>query len=175
MTELQVSPTKLPGVLRITPPTIHEDYRGLYLETWNEALYASLLPEGVRFVQDDVSISNYKVLRGIHGDLTTWKLISCLHGRIYAVVVCNDPDAPQYWQWEAFTLSDHNPTQILVPPKHGVGHLVMSDSAIFSYRQSTYYSRDTQFTIRWDDPTLRIEWPISDPILSERDANAQLR
>ena len=177
---LQIKKTKLPGVLLITPPTIHEDYRGVYVETWNEGLYAPLLPEGVRFVQDDVSVSSRNVLRGIHGDKETWKLISCLHGRIFVVIVCHISASPQYRQWQGFTLSDHNHYQILVPPGHGVGHLVMREIAVFAYRQSTYYDQDSQFTLDWHGVYYdarsgmigRIPWPVERPILSERDANA---
>ncbi|MBL0899231.1 MAG: dTDP-4-dehydrorhamnose 3,5-epimerase family protein [Reyranella sp.] len=68
-----------------------------------------------------------------------------------------------------FTLSDVNRLQILVPPKFGNGHVVMSDEAIFHYKQSTEYDRASQFTLRWDDPELNIWWPIKNPIISQRD------
>lgn len=162
------SHTKLDGVLLITPPTIHEDYRGEYVETYNEKLYKEAGID-VHFVQDDISISTKHVLRGIHGDAETWKLVSCLYGRIWLVVVNWDEKSSQYRQWEGFTLSDKNHLQVLVPPKFGNGHLVMSDWAMFSYKQSSYYNPLGQFTIRWNDPRLGIWWPVRTPIMSQRD------
>jgi dTDP-4-dehydrorhamnose 3,5-epimerase len=165
---LRVRPTTLDGVLVIEPPTRFEDFRGEYVETWNQRVYAAAGVD-VPFVQDDVSVSTRDVLRGIHGDDVTWKLVSCLHGRFYLVVVDWDETSPQYRRWEGFTLSERNRLQVLVPPKFGNGHLVLSDEAIFHYKQSTYYDRARQFTIAWDDPTLGIWWPTRSPILSRRD------
>jgi dTDP-4-dehydrorhamnose 3,5-epimerase len=162
---VKFSKTKLDGVLLITPPTIFEDFRGTYIETYNKELY-NFAPE---FVQDDFSISRENVLRGIHGDDKTWKLISCLWGEFYLVVVNWDESSSQFKQWDSFTLSCYDSQQVLIPPKFGNGHLVLSDAAIFHYKQSTYYDRDSQFTLKWNDPTLKIKWPIENPILSERD------
>ena len=72
-------------------------------------------------------------------------------------------------QWEHFTLSSTNRLQVLVPPMYRSRHLVMSDIAIFHYKQTTEYNREGQFTIKWNDPDYRIFWPVENPILSERD------
>jgi dTDP-4-dehydrorhamnose 3,5-epimerase len=109
------------------------------------------------------------VLRGIHGDERTAKLVTCLHGAFYLVVVNNIAGSPQYRQWEAFTLTEHNRQQVLIPPGFGNGHLVMSDMAIFHYKQTTTYDRAAQFTLVWNDPQLGIWWPVETPILSRRD------
>jgi dTDP-4-dehydrorhamnose 3,5-epimerase len=164
---MEVAITKLDSVLLIKPP-VFEDFRGDFVETYNEKLYQEA---GIHahFVQDDISVSTQHVLRGIHGDQETWKLVSCLYGRLYFVVVNWDESSPQYGQWESFTLSDVNRAQVLVPPKFGNGYLVMSEFAIFSYKQSTYYSRAGQFTILWNDPKLNIWWPVRTPILTQRD------
>ena len=169
---IKVETTALPGVLLITPPTIFEDFRGSYVELYNEEIYRAAGID-VRFVQDDMSTSSQHVLRGLHGDGKTHKLISCLHGRIYVVVCNNDPQSPEYRKWAAFTLSDRNRQQVLVPPLHGLGHLVLSETANFGYKQSTYYERESQFTIKWNDPNFGIWWPISLPILSRRDAGLE--
>lgn len=169
---MEMSKTRLNGVLKITPPTIFEDFRGHYVETYNEKLYQAAGID-VRFVQDDISVSSRHVLRGLHGDGNTWKLISCLEGRFYMVVLDWDPASPQYRQWEAFVLSEQNRQQILVPPRHGLGHLVLSERAIFHYKQSAYYDRASQFTLRWNDPALGIWWPVQTPILSRRDAGLE--
>ncbi|MFA5317019.1 MAG: dTDP-4-dehydrorhamnose 3,5-epimerase family protein [Dehalococcoidales bacterium] len=169
---MEVTRTKLDGVLLIKPPTIFEDFRGTYVETYNEKLYTEA---GItaKFVQDDISVSKKNVLRGIHGDGETWKFISCLYGQFYLVVVNWDKASPQYRQWESFELSDKNRLQVLVPPKFGNGHLVQSELAIFHYKQSTYYNRAGQFTILWNDPGLNIQWPVKNPILSRRDEDKE--
>jgi dTDP-4-dehydrorhamnose 3,5-epimerase len=165
---MEVFPTKLDSVLLIKPPTIFEDFRGHSVETYNRRDYfSSGIP--IDFIQDDISISYRHVLRGIHGDSRTWKLVSCLVGSFYIVVVNNDPASPQYRQWASFTLSETNRLQLLIPPKFGNGHVVMSERAIFHYKQNTEYDRAGQFTIKWNDPELKIWWPIQNPILSERD------
>ena len=166
---MQVSKSKLDGVLVIKLPTIFEDHRGTYVETYNERLYRSfgIEPE---FVQDDISVSYKHVLRGIHGDRQTWKLVSCFYGKFYLVVVNWDETSRQYRSWDSFVLSDRNRLQVLIPPKFGNGHVVLSEEAIFHYKQSTYYNVATQFTILWNDPSLRIWWPVSNPVLSMRDS-----
>lgn len=169
---MKVEKTKLDGVLQITPPTLFEDWRGEYVETYNEQLYREQGIE-VQFVQDDISVSDRHVLRGLHGDASTWKLISCLYGKFYLVVVNNDPESPQYRQWASFVLSDANRKQVLIPPKFGNGHLVLSDKAIFHYKQNTYYDRAGQFTLLWNDPELDLWWPTANPLVSRRDAGLE--
>ncbi|MFH1137562.1 MAG: dTDP-4-dehydrorhamnose 3,5-epimerase [Pseudomonadota bacterium] len=158
---------KLAGV-KFIQLSAFEDHRGCYVETYNEQMYREQGID-VHFIQDDISVSSRHVLRGIHGDGETWKLISCLSGKFYMVVVNNDPDSDQYRSWEGFNLSDRNRMQVLVPPKFGNGHLVLSDSTIFHYKQNTYYNPAGQFTLRWNDPDLNIWWPIKTPVLSRRD------
>ena len=169
---IEITKTNLDGVLLINPPTIFEDFRGSYIETYNKKLYKEA---GIKdhFVQDDISISRKNVLRGLHGDEKTWKLISCLYGKLFISVVNCDMKSEHFGTWQTFTLSDSNRTQILVPPKHANGHLVISRQAIFHYKQSTYYDGvENQFTYRWDEPKFGIHWPIKDPILSMRDDKA---
>ncbi|MEW6156917.1 MAG: dTDP-4-dehydrorhamnose 3,5-epimerase family protein [Verrucomicrobiota bacterium] len=170
--KLEVQSTKLPGVLLIKPPTVFEDFRGHYVELYNERIYRDAGIE-VNFVQDDISISGRHVLRGLHGDGVTTKLISCLSGRFYLVVVNNDPESMACGRWESFVLSEQNRWQVLVPPKCGLGHLVLSEQAIFHYKQSTYYDRASQFTLMWNDPKLNIWWPVPNPILSKRDSGIE--
>ncbi len=166
---MEVTKGKLDGVFVVKPPTIFQDFRGSYVETYNEKLY---FQAGIktRFIQDDISVSFKNVLRGIHGDGETWKLVSCIYGEFYLVVVNWDKASPQYGKWESFILSDQNRLQVLIPPKFGNGHLVLSELAIFHYKQSTCYNRAGQFTILWNDPKLKIKWPIDNPITSKRDS-----
>ena len=164
---LEVSKTKLEGV-KLIKLDIFEDFRGNYIELYNEKEY---LEKGIdiKFVADDISVSTKNVLRGIHGDSVTWKLISCLYGKFYLVVVNCDTESKDFGKSTSFVLSDSNGLQVLIPPKYGNGHLVLSDKAIFHYKQSEYYSRAGQFTYRFDDERFQIWWPVSNPILSQRD------
>lgn len=168
MAALKVEKTSLDGVLLIHPLTQHEDFRGDYVETYNEELYRAA---GItdKFVQDDYATSSRHVLRGIHGDAKTVKLISCLYGKIYVIVVNNDAGSPQFRKWQSFNLSDRNRLQVYIPAKFGNAYLVMSDTAVFHYKQNTYYDRPGQFTLKWNDPAYKFWWPVREPILSERD------
>ena len=165
---IKVKKTSLEGVLIIDPPTNFQDFRGSYVETYNERLYKE---NGINqnFIQDDISTSKKNVLRGIHGDESTYKLVSCLYGEFYLVVVNNDPRSSRYKYWQSFNLSDVNRKQVLIPPMHGNGHLVLSESCIYHYKQTTEYNREGQFTIMWNDPKYNIKWPTNNPILSKRD------
>lgn len=165
---MQVSETTLEGVKLIRPHTNHEDFRGTYVELYNRDIFKQ---QGIdiEFVEDDISTSTRHVLRGVHGDGKTWKLVSCLVGRFYLLVVNNDPSHPQYRKWQGFTLSDGNRHQVLIPPKFGNGHVVMSEFAVFHYKQSSSYDRAGQFTLMWNDPGFDFWWPVTEPIVSRRD------
>ena len=164
---MKVLKTKLEGVLLVKLEAF-KDFRGEYVETYNEQLY---LKNGikVKFIQDDISVSFKNVLRGIHGDNKTWKLVSCLYGKFYLVVVNCNTLSKDFGRWQSFILSNKNRDQVLVPPGYGNGHVVLSDKAIFHYKQSTYYNPKIQFTYKWNDVNLDIRWPIKKPTLSKRD------
>ena len=164
---METGKTNLEGVLQIKPD-VFEDHRGEYVETYNEELYRKNGID-IKFVQDDISVSAKNVLKGIHGDAETWKLVSCLYGKFYLVVVNCDIDSENFGKWQSFVLSEANRLQVLVPPKYGNAHLILSDKAIFHYKQSTYYDPSRQFTYKWNDPRFNIWWPIKNPILSPRD------
>lgn len=164
---ISIEETGLDGVVKVQLD-IFIDHRGQYIEIYNDQLYREQ-GANINFVQDDVSMSTKGVLRGIHGDSETWKLVGCLHGVIYMVVVNCNTDSKQFGKWQSFMLTENNGLQILVPPKYGVAHLVLSDKAIFHYKQSTYYDPKKQFTYKWDDPRFNIWWPVKEPILSRRD------
>lgn len=164
---MEVVKTKLDGVL-LVKPDIHEDFRGGFTETYNKELYKKN-GIAVDFVQDDYSTSSKYVLRGLHGDGKTWKLIDCMHGKFYFVVLNIIDGSSQYGQWESFTLSDTNHWQVLVPPKFANGHLALTDKIILHYKQSEYYDPKGQFSIRYDDPKFKIWWPVKNPLISMRD------
>src|SRR5687767_9031499 len=115
---MQVFDTELQGVRRIVPEAF-TDHRGRYVELFDSEHYRDVCPD-LTFVQDDVSVSYDRVLRGMHGDFATWKLVSVLHGRGHAVLADNRPDSPTYRRWQAFELSGANRYQLLLPP--GIGN-----------------------------------------------------
>lgn len=164
---MEVFSTTLEGVM-LVKLDVFDDLRGEYIESYNEDLYRKHKID-IKFVQDVMSISTRHVLRGIHGDNETWKLFTCIHGKVYFIVVNCDEESDNFGKWQSFILSDRNMHQVLVPPKYGNGHLIMSNKAIFHYKQSTYYNPSIQFTYKWDNPKFNIWWPIKNPILSQRD------
>jgi dTDP-4-dehydrorhamnose 3,5-epimerase len=152
---------------------IFRDFRGDYVETFNENIYKSLnvpLP----FVQDSFSTSRKDVLRGFHGDPETWKLIQVVSGEAYEVIVDLNEGSSTYLQWQPFLVGERNRKQLLIPPGFGSAMLALTDNVVYYYKQTTYYGKPKQFTVFWDDPTLQVHWPITNPILSERDTNAPL-
>lgn len=169
---MKVFKTKLKGVLLIKPD-IFRDFRGQYVETYNERLYRKQ-GIGIKFIEDDISVSRKNVLRGIHGDPRTAKLISCPYGKFYFVVINCHTRSKDFGKWVSFVLSDKNRWQVLVPAYYGNAHLVLSRLAVFHYKQSAYYDPKRQFTYKWDDPRFKIRWPIKRPILSERDRQGRL-
>lgn len=182
---MKVYKTKLEGVLQFKLDSF-EDFRGEYVELFRENLYISEIQktlkgtiyekssEKLKFVEDDMSTGFRGVLKGIHGDTKTWKLISCLYGKFYLVVLNHNPKSADFGKWEAFTLSATNKNQILIPPHYGNGHLVLSEYSIFHYKQTSYYDPKSQFTVKSDDPAFNIWWPIKNPIRSQRDESGKI-
>jgi dTDP-4-dehydrorhamnose 3,5-epimerase len=130
----------------------------------------------LEFNHDKVSISSRGVLRGLHGDSKSWKLITCLKGEVYFVVVDFRKESKNYLKWDSIILSQENKVSILVPPMFANGHLVLSESAIFFYKWSYsgfYPDVQDQFSINYKDPKIGIEWPINLPTLSDRDKNSK--
>jgi dTDP-4-dehydrorhamnose 3,5-epimerase len=121
------------------------------------------------FVQDDISISRKGVLRGLHGDWKTTKLVTVLKGSGYALIADNRLDSPTYKKWQSFTLSDQNKNMLLLPPGIGNSILALENEIIYYYKQNTHFVDGQQFTIKWNDPDWKFWWPIKNPILSQRD------
>ena len=161
--------TKLDGVLKIRLKPF-KDFRGKYLEIFNKNLFKKTKKK-INFIQDDISVSKKNILRGIHGDFKTWKLITCLEGKFLLLVVNNIKNHKDYKKSEIFQLSENNNLQILVPPGFGNAHYVKTKKAIFHYKQSTLYDRKSQFTINWKDKSFDFKWPRKlRPTTSKRDA-----
>ena len=153
-----------------------EDHRGTYTRLYHQEEYTKIIQDLtgqiVKFVdgEDGFAASSKNVLRGIHGDDRTWKLITCLEGRFYIVIVNCDEGSPDFGKWQNFILTYENGKQLLIPPKHGNAYLILSDHAVLHYKQSCLYlGKNQQFTYKWDDLRFNIWWPIKNPILSRRD------
>lgn len=158
-------------MIEILEPTHFSDDRGDLWTLWNKNFFTP----NIEFVHDKIATSKKNVLRGLHGDNKSWKLISCLYGEIFLSVVNYDKNSSDYLKTDNFILNDVNKKIILVPPNFLNGHLVLSENCVFFYKwayEGEYPDVNDQFSIRWNDPILKINWPISEPILSERDKNA---
>ena len=154
--------------IKIFNPDVFTDYRGDLWTLWKKDEFQCL----PHFNHDKVSTSRKDVLRGIHGDFKSYKLITCLYGSIYFVVVDNRKESPTFKQWSSMILDDKKRQQVLLPPGVGNGFLVLSQESVFHYKWSytgSYPDVDDQFTLKWDDKSLNIDWPISNPILQMRD------
>lgn len=162
VTELLIKSAKL-----ITPNTF-TDNRGSNIELYDPNNYSEL---GVSFVFDTMSKSYFKVLRGLHGDFKTWKLIQCIHGTIFFTIVDIRPDSPTYLKHQNLYLSGNAITQVLIPPGCLNGHLCLSEQCIFLYKMSNTYSdyAKDQIKKKWNSNEFNIDWPIKDPILSKDD------
>jgi dTDP-4-dehydrorhamnose 3,5-epimerase len=170
---LKILTTKLKNVLMLKREYF-EDHRGTYEPIYNYKDYNEVIEkeigEKIIFLEDDIAISSKNVLRGLHGDDRTWKLVTCLKGRYFINVLNYDKDSIDFGKYESFVLSEYNKIQLLIPPKHGHGYVVMSDEAIFHYKQSCIYRGiKEQFTIQYNDSRFNMWWPIDNPILSKRD------
>jgi dTDP-4-dehydrorhamnose 3,5-epimerase len=161
--------TQLDGVALIEPE-VHGDERGFLVETFRDEAWREL-GVGVDFVQDNHSRSSRNILRGLHFQTTPGqaKLVRCLRGRIWDVAVDLRSDSPTYRQWEGHELDDERHRQLYVPVGFAHGFCVLSDVADVAYKLSSPYDGATEAGIAWDDPDVGVEWPIADPVLSERD------
>lgn len=161
--------TQLPGVI-IVEPDVHRDARGCFLETYHTQKY---LEGGIaaKFVQDNASHSTYGILRGLHAQILRpqGKLIRVSHGEIFDVALDIRRGSPTFAKWTAVTLSAENFRQIYIPPGFAHGFCVLSEQAKLEYKCTDFYEPKGEVTVRWDDPTINIPWPVENPILSEKD------
>ncbi|OGO04616.1 MAG: dTDP-4-dehydrorhamnose 3,5-epimerase [Chloroflexi bacterium RBG_13_56_8] len=166
---MQVIETKLPGVF-IIEPTVYEDRRGYFYESYNYRDYAAHGMSDI-FVQDNHSLSVRNTLRGLHYQAPPGqaKLVRVVAGEVYDVVVDIRWEGPTFGQWLGVTLSAENRRQIYIPEGFAHGFCVTSDSVELLYKVSSYYSPSDERGIAWDDPDIAIQWPTRTPILSERD------
>jgi dTDP-4-dehydrorhamnose 3,5-epimerase len=151
----------------------HGDERGFLLESFRDDAWRELGIDA-EFVQHNHSRSSRGILRGLHFQTEPGqaKLVRCVRGEIWDVAVDLRGDSPTYRRWEGHTLSDENHRQLYVPAGFGHGFCVLSDIADVSYLLSSYYDPSTEAGIAWDDPEIAIDWPLTEPQVSERDRTA---
>ena len=166
---MQVSKTPIDGLLTIEPK-IFADPRGMFYEVYSESRYEE---HGIScFVQDNHSISKKGVLRGLHYQVNPGqnKLVRVTRGEIFDVAVDIRKQSPTYGKWWGLSLSETNNFQLYIPIGFAHGFCVLSELAEVLYKCSDYYSPENERGILWNDPDLAIDWPVKDPILSEKDA-----
>ena len=174
---MKVTQTRIPDVL-IVEPALHADARGFFLETWHAIRYAQA-GIGAPFVQDNHSRSLQHTLRGLHYQIQQpqGKLIRAASGAVFDVAVDLRRCSPTFGVWVGVVLSDENHRQLWVPPGFAHGFYVLTPQADLMYKCTAVYAAEHDRAIRWDDPELGIEWPITagvSPLLSMKDASAPL-
>ena len=168
---MKVTPTAIPDVKRIEPK-VFADARGYFLESWHRDKFAAA---GIdcSFAQDNHSRSCRGTLRGLHYQKHPGqaKLLRCVRGAIWDVAVDIRPGSPTFGRWAGAELSDENLRQLWVPPGFAHGFCVTSASADFLYKTTDYWHAEHERTLLWNDPALRIDWPVREPVLAAKDAS----
>jgi len=173
---MKVTPTALPEVL-LLEPAVFGDERGFFMESYNARRFREATGIEAAFVQDNHSRSARDVLRGIHYQVVRpqGKLVRVAAGRVFDVAVDLRRSSPRFGRWVGVELSDRNNHQLWVPPGFGHAFLVLSDSADFIYKTTEYWYREHDRSLRWNDPMLAIDWPLTrQPLLAAKDAAAPL-
>jgi dTDP-4-dehydrorhamnose 3,5-epimerase len=171
---MKVTPTAIPDVL-LVEPRVFGDSRGYFYESYRAAQYADAGISGA-FVQDNVSRSRRGVLRGLHFQHPhpQGKLVQVLEGEVFDVAVDIRRGSPTFGRWVGLTLSSETKRQLYIPAGFAHGFVVTSDDALFVYKCTDYYHAGSERSIRWNDPDIGIEWPITDVTLSAKDQDAPM-
>jgi len=170
---VKVTATELDGVLLIEPRLFPDD-RGSFFESYHAQRYAAAgLPE--RFVQDNHSSSVPRTIRGLHYQLSQpqGKLVRVIRGAVFDVAADIRQGSPTFGRWVSVVLSAENRLQLYIPPGFAHGFCVMDQASEVEYKCTDFYRADDQRGVRWDDPTLAITWPVTTPLLSDKDGALQ--
>ncbi len=171
---LQAFDTKF-AAAKIFVPDVYDDDRGYFKETFSTPKYAALGIATTHWEQDSSSWSTRNVIRGIHYDFRMAKLVQCLHGRIFDVIVDLQRDSRTYLNWQGFLLSASNHRQLYVPPGFGHGFIALDDEVVVHYKNSVAYDPASEGAVSWRNPRVGIEWPlVGEPRLSAKDAAVPL-
>tara|TARA_B100001093_G_scaffold504026_1_gene559242 strand:- start:560 stop:1096 length:537 start_codon:yes stop_codon:yes gene_type:complete len=158
----------------IIEPKVFKDDRGFFLETFHSSRYSELAGINLPFVQDNHSRSSKGILRGLHFQKTKpqGKLVRVVQGEVFDVAVDIRKESSTFGNWEGIILSAENKKQLWIPPGFAHGFVVLSDEADFEYKCTDYYDPLDEGSILWNDSDIGITWPLANPVLSEKDANA---
>jgi dTDP-4-dehydrorhamnose 3,5-epimerase len=169
---VKIIKTELPGCV-VIEPAVHGDARGFFYESFHAQKFAEVGLD-LHFVQTNVSRSAQGVLRGLHYQWPNpqGKLVSVLEGEVYDVAVDIRAGSPTFGHWAAAILSAANKRHFWIPEGFAHGFAVLSDSATFIYQCTALYDRAADASIRWDDADIAVDWPIAEPLLSDKDMNA---
>ena len=157
--------------VKIFTPSVFKDKRGELWTSWKKSYF-----NGMKFNHDKFSVSKKNVLRGLHLDFKSWKMVSCISGKIFFVTLNFNKKSKNYLNHNTYILSEKNKKILLIPPNFANGLLCISDKCLFHYKffyKGKYADVKNQVTIKWDDPKLNIKWPIKNPILSKADKKAK--
>ncbi len=167
--------TSLPGCV-VIEPAVFGDARGFFMETWNAARFGEHAGLPTQFVQSNVSSSSMGVLRGLHYQWPNpqGKLVSVLEGEVFDVAVDIRRGSPHFGRWAAVVLSEANKRQFWIPEGFAHGFAVLSERAVFSYMCTAVYDKAADAGVRWDDPAIGVDWPVAEPLLSDKDTRAPL-
>ena len=158
--------------IKIIKNSSFKDKRGLLWSTWKKNIFNK-----IKFNHDKFSISKKNVLRGLHCDFKSWKMVTCVYGKFFFVIVDMRKNSKNYLKYKSWVLDYKKPVLILVPPYYANAHLTISKVCVFHYKWSyrgKYFDSDKQKSYRWNDPKINIKWPVKKPILSTRDRNSKL-
>ena len=172
---MKVLNTDIPGVF-VIQPVVFSDDRGYFFESYQEEKYFNTI-KAANFVQDNISRSVRNTIRGLHyqvGAYAQGKLCQVLYGRALDIAVDIRHGSPYFGKHVSFELSDENKNQLYIPPGFAHGFSVLSETAIFSYRCTQYYNKDSERTLLYNDPELHVDWKIEQPILSVKDQEGTL-
>lgn len=166
---MKITATAIKEVL-LVEPQLFGDRRGYFLETYHQHRYTAAGIDEI-FVQDNISFSQQGILRGLHFQHPRGqaKLLQVLDGEIFDVAVDVRRGSPTFGRWVGITLSAREPRQLFIPKGFAHGFCVLSATALFSYKCSDIYTPQHENGLRWNDPDLAIDWPVKNPVLSDRD------
>ena len=176
MISLEVIETEIDGLLLIKPQ-IFDDARGYFFESFNKQKFEEVAKVKLDFVQDNISKSKKGTIRGLHyqiGDKAQGKLCQVIYGEVLDVAVDIRFGSPTFGKHFSYELSEENHYQMWLPPGFAHGFSVLSDEAIFSYKCTSFYSKEHERAIIYNDPDLNINWKTDNPIVSEKDLDAPL-
>lgn len=169
---MEIQTTNFEGLI-IIKPSVFEDSRGLFFESFNQKNIEKIIPD-INFVQDNVSKSKKNVVRGLHlqePPFAQGKLVSVLKGSVIDVVVDIRKKSHTYGKYYSIELSDVNRFLLYIPVGFAHGFVSVEDDTLFMYKCTNFYSKDSEVCIKWNDPDININWSTENPILSEKDKN----